>query len=276
MENNFQKDCSDWQAIALDPETPAEQLWALAMRNDTLAVLVAQNPAIPISLIEQLVEEGKPEILRALASNPQTPKEILLPLAEHFPEEFIANPVFDILWHLDPHLKGLSLSALRAFLLNPKTVEWAWLLVPDREQNIFKYYPSSNLDNLRTLWYTLKDVAVSPETPLSVLTRLLEFTKEIIAKHIHGKGYVAFSPPNRIRGLSFSIQGSIGSRTDIPVELLCQWAQDKDRCYSGVRRGIATNPNCPLFLLEELLQDPRDNVRWAAAESLKLRIQTPS
>lgn len=274
MENNFQKDFSEWQAIALDPATPAEELWALAMRNDRFAVLVAQNPAIPISLIERLVEEGKPEILRALASNPQTPKEILLPLAEHFPEEVVANPVFEILWHLDPHLKDLSLSALRALLLNPKTADWAWFLVPDREPNISKYYPSSNLDNLRTFWYILKEVAAAPETPLSVLTHLLQFTKEIVAEHIEGKGYGAFSPPNRIRGLSFKIQATIGARTDIPVELLCQWAQDKGRRCSGLRKGIAKNPNCPIFLLEELTRDPRENVRCAAAENPHLPIQS--
>lgn len=274
MANNVQKDFSELQAIALDPKTPAEELWALAMRDDTLALLVAQNPAVPISLIGRLAEEGKPEILRALASNPQTPKEILIPLAEHFPEEVVANPALQILWHLDPHLKDLPLSALRALLLNPKTVEWAWFLVPDRERNISKYYPSSNLDNFRTLWYTLREVAAAPETPLSVLTNLVQFTKEVIIKHIHGKGYTAFSPPNRIRGLSFSIQGIIGARADIPVELLCEWAQDKGRWYSELRRGIARNPNCPIFLLEELIHDPRDDVRYEAAVNPNLPIQS--
>ncbi|WP_460192560.1 variant leucine-rich repeat-containing protein [Thermosynechococcus sp. FA-CM-4201] len=271
MADSFQKDCSEWQAIALDPKTPAEQLWALAMRNDALAVLVAQNPAIPISLIERLVEKGKPEILRALASNPQTPKEILLPLAEHFPEEVFANPVLEILWHLDPDLKDLSLSALRALLLNPKTADWAWFLVPDRERH------SGNLDDLRTLWFTLKEVAAAPETPLSVLNHLLNFSKEIVAdrlNYIDNKSYGIFSPPNRIRSLSSRIQETIGARTDIPVELLCQWAQDKDRCCSGLRKGIAKNPNCPIFLLEELIHDPIDSVRCAAAENPNLPIQS--
>lgn len=99
---------------AVDGNTSAAQLQALAQQNPELARLVAQNPNTTPNLLRQLAKREDPAIREAVASNPSTPTYELLELGAEFPKQVLANPVFSRLLLDEPDLpQKMPLPSLR-------------------------------------------------------------------------------------------------------------------------------------------------------------------
>lgn len=89
-----------------DPATPGAQLALLIGRSVKWDRLLAAHPNATSETLTKLAKTGDRQTRRAVAMNPQSPKDILLNLAPTFPGEFFLNPVFDLLLLEDPNLLG--------------------------------------------------------------------------------------------------------------------------------------------------------------------------
>ena len=74
----------------------------------------AQNENTPPEVLAKLSKSKDREILRLIASNPNTPVEILEKLGEEFPDEIVANPIFNLLLLENPESRFILLSLARA------------------------------------------------------------------------------------------------------------------------------------------------------------------
>ncbi|MEH1934639.1 MAG: hypothetical protein V7L14_13150 [Nostoc sp.] len=85
---------------ATNHNTSPKRLRELAAINDELKRLVAANPLAESSLLGELAIQARNnkdvEMQRAIASNPNTPRQWLIGLAYLFPEEFFSNPAYDL------------------------------------------------------------------------------------------------------------------------------------------------------------------------------------
>lgn len=96
--------------IANDPNSPQEQLSALAQQEDD-------------------------EIQRAIAQNPNAPLEVLLSLGERFPEESAKNPSLSLFLLESPQkLREMPNQTALAFAAHPKTPDWLLSLLLDHQE----------------------------------------------------------------------------------------------------------------------------------------------
>jgi hypothetical protein len=81
-------------------QTPEEQSKDIAIPPD---ILTAENPNMEPELLRQLADSDDIAIREAVAANPNTPTEVLLKLAEAFPQQFLNNPVLSLLLLENPN-----------------------------------------------------------------------------------------------------------------------------------------------------------------------------
>ena len=87
-----------------DPATPGADLMPLISRSVRWDRLLAAHPNATGEMLGQLAHATDRLTRRAVAMNPQAPKDVLLKLAPTFAGEFFTNPVFDLLLLEDPNL----------------------------------------------------------------------------------------------------------------------------------------------------------------------------
>src|SRR3954469_1102543 len=80
-----------WQTEAGDPVTSIQRLETLQI-DPSLPILAAGNPATSAHLLEQLARNQDARVRAMVASNPNTPWQLLESLAWEFPHEFLHNP----------------------------------------------------------------------------------------------------------------------------------------------------------------------------------------
>jgi len=96
----------------------------------TLLLEEAKNPRTPPERLRVLASQASPEVRRAVAGNPNTPEEVLLRLAVHFPEEVLGNPVLELLLLVNPNWLAEIPAYARGRLLGhpqapPHFLRWA-------------------------------------------------------------------------------------------------------------------------------------------------------
>ncbi|PAX52799.1 variant leucine-rich repeat-containing protein [Brunnivagina elsteri] len=87
-------------------QTPEEQSEDIVTSPENLAATnlrTAENPNVEPELLRQLAVSDDITIREAVAANPNTPTEVLLKLAEVFPQQFLKNPVFSLLLLENPN-----------------------------------------------------------------------------------------------------------------------------------------------------------------------------
>ncbi len=92
------------QREASDENTSEARLDAIADFSVELARLVANNLATPPKLLRKLSTSQDFVTRRNVATNPNTPIEILIKLANEFPDEFFANPVLNLITIESPQI----------------------------------------------------------------------------------------------------------------------------------------------------------------------------
>ena len=83
---------------AVSENTSGDRLKELAALNNELAEIVASNVAAPPGLLTELVSYTSKAVRKAVTSNPNTPIKTLFKLGEHFPQELLDNPAFELLY----------------------------------------------------------------------------------------------------------------------------------------------------------------------------------
>lgn len=92
------------RSLLNDPATANAALSPLVGRSPKWDRLIAIHPKASGVVLTRLAASVDRQTRRAVAMNPQTPKDVLLKLAPTFPGEFFTNPVFDLLLLEDPNL----------------------------------------------------------------------------------------------------------------------------------------------------------------------------
>jgi hypothetical protein len=90
---------NDPRKMATDASSSSETLRAL-VQDQSLALLLAQNPSAPSDVLEKLSQSKEPEVLQALAKNPNTPQATLFAVGQKYIKEFLENPIVP-LWFLE-------------------------------------------------------------------------------------------------------------------------------------------------------------------------------
>ncbi len=99
---------------ALDKTTPPEKLCQLAKQSPELARLVAKNESADSELLQELAFSSDNITREGVATNPNTPTEVLLKLGAEFPRQLLDNPVFSLLLLENPKLVEEIPIALRS------------------------------------------------------------------------------------------------------------------------------------------------------------------
>lgn len=90
--------------LVKDQATSESQLAPLVGVSVKWDRLLAVHPRASGAILSRLAQSADRQTRRGVATNPQTPKDILLKLAPTFPGEFFTNPAFDLLLLEDPSL----------------------------------------------------------------------------------------------------------------------------------------------------------------------------
>lgn len=92
------------QKQAADENTSPEQLRMLVAQSIEILRLVANNPSADPELLRELASNAFAKILEGVASNPNTPTDVLFDLGQRFPGQLLNNPVFSLLMLENPNL----------------------------------------------------------------------------------------------------------------------------------------------------------------------------
>lgn len=182
--------------------------------RETRLAMAKNAHTSPDSLAQLAIDENA-EIRQAVASNPNTPQDILLKLGKEFPEAIIANPIFNTLLLENPESQFYRLSLARSSTTSVKTLENLAQL-PDEE--------------------ILCAIALNPNTPVAILKQLVQNPPQIYN----------YEDPD---GTEFErLFACIAKNPNTPESILIQLA---DRAGSNIKYALAENPNTPVAILEK-------------------------
>ncbi|KJH72068.1 hypothetical protein [Aliterella atlantica] len=83
---------------------------------------IASNSSSSPALLTELSNNSDFEIRSLVASNPNTPVDILMKLGEEFPDQILENPVFNLLLLEEPDSRFVRLSLARSTKTNPEVL----------------------------------------------------------------------------------------------------------------------------------------------------------
>jgi hypothetical protein len=238
---------------AINAETPVLQLWELAQHSEyTLRQAVAQNPHVPLEILEQLVEDPIDHVVRQVLKNPRTSLKILLQSKEfnqankwrlRFVVAESLKTSVDVLSHLAEDDSEFVRYAISRNPNTPKEIA-AQAGDPNYFQQLLQIGATGNnqkqLENLSTSYSTKirKAVAINPNTPRRVME---VFTQD----------------------RSYQVRRILARNKNAPDTVLETLASDR---YSCVRVSVAANPKTPRTIRVELCQDRDSRVQRVAVQ----------
>jgi hypothetical protein len=218
------------------------------------ALLEATQVTTAPRRLARLATHPAPEVRRAVAANPNTPTQVLLRLAVHFPEEVLRNPVLELLLLENPNLLAEMRPESRDRLLGspacwPEFVRWALKygeeeallalcrnpLLPREALEALQSYPSEKVQQAARLH-------LGSQAEARAEAALLEASTEADSAQLFDALALGLVPP----------------------WLLGRIAQAPDY---ALRQAVAAHPQAPPEILAQLLLDEAEEVRQAAAEN---------
>ena len=263
-------------------KTPSD---ALSEADQQIALLIAQNPATPSHLLERLSQHQEPEVLRALAKNPNTPQEALFVVGQKYTQEFLENPIVP-LWFLEqPDLIGRMPAGLLFRLLEFPLPEM-WLLemaqqAPWHIKSRMVSRPSLSAPVLLLLgksedadlgvrvakhpntppetlaWLLASDhpkvrtaALQNPKTPKAFYQLLVRACGDPDLAELSASGALSREEFERLAQHNFFARVIVANHPESPTELLLALSQD---LHHYVRRVLARHPRLPLEAQHALL-----------------------
>ncbi len=216
----------------------------------------AADPQTPPASLAELATGADLDLRRAIASNPNTPGEVLCTLGADFPEEFLANPALLLLLLAEPNLADrMPLATLRV-LSRYETLPAAILAGAARRGD----------------FQIEQALAANPQTPAPILSDLAEHPSDRVRDaarlHVALAGELAPDADWRDRARLSAIAILKRGRTEpllrpwVPP-LLVEWLATSEAPI--LRETAAKNPVTPGPLLACLAADPVLQVRRAVA-----------
>jgi hypothetical protein len=197
----------------------------------------------------ELAKSNKKIILQAVATNPNTPPNLLAKLFTQYPTQVFRNPALDLL-----------------ILENPQFLE----ILYKQNKSIFNY---QGLPLFFLEWaakHENKDIrvnlAISPFTPVYILEILAcDCNRDVRIKVVKNKSTPSQILCNLIRDRDEGVRLSVLNDIRIPLQYLIALSQDKEYI---IRLSIAKNPRIPISVLQRLLKDSYESIRIAARNNL--------
>lgn len=239
-------------------------------------LMLASNPATSAHLLENLAEDQDEEVRRAVASNPNTPWQVLMQLAWEFPQAFLSNPVAPLQIVAHPEqitLDGQFWDHLLQEAIVP-VVWWNWLRSHPASEvsqmvrlhvqyageapHPFGIIGQEEANDLLTLVELLM-LALSHGVSLPALTsdppasQVLHTGEQIVEEHLHWLIRVADPQVGQV----------VAGNELTPEDVLLILARDKD---AGVQEALAGNRQTPAQVLRRLVYES-GNVRNALASN---------
>ena len=268
--------------------TSAKRLKELA-QDAKLASVVAKNPAAPPDLLAELADSDPKALRKNTMGNPATPYETLMKFASQYPEQLLDNPVFDLLFLENPNLlNDIPESALRSMLRREVCPEsfLRWASKSEDEEVLLAVAmnadtPQEELEALAD--HTNKTVSEAVGLHVNLAGELTESWEDVFQKSVkmeeqsekmedrHALLYGTGLMPEWLvfqRVLPLKVRKKVASNPDTPVELRLELLQQlaKDEKWA-VRREVARNPNTPGELLQQLAKDESSDVRGDVARN---------
>ena len=274
--------------VAKNPAAPPDLLAELA-QDAKLASVVAKNPAAPPDLLAELADSDPKALRKNTMGNPATPYETLMKFASQYPEQLLDNPVFDLLFLENPNLlNDIPESALRSMLRREVCPEsfLRWASKSEDEEVLLAVAmnadtPQEELEALAD--HTNKTVSEAVGLHVNLAGELTESWEDVFQKSVkmeeqsekmedrHALLYGTGLMPEWLvfqRVLPLKVRKKVASNPDTPVELRLELLQQlaKDEKWA-VRREVARNPNTPGELLQQLAKDESSDVRGDVARN---------
>ncbi|HEX9412638.1 MAG TPA: hypothetical protein VF916_03980, partial [Ktedonobacterales bacterium] len=244
---------------AADLETPPQRLELLA-RERTVQRLVAANPATPPDTLKRLRRVANRATRAAVASNPNSPIEVLLELVPEFPLEVLDNPVLPLLTLANPELPGQM-----ARQMTPEA-QCALLRCEQVPRAILKPLATSPDESVRAL--AALHVSLAGEPGPGELVQAEAAFHAALSQVVVGEPQVVFELPGLLSPwflallLDTPCAELIPRCPDAPAEVLLRLARSGSPL---VLVGIAAHPNTPARLLAQLALHTVPEVRLAVA-----------
>lgn len=286
---------------ACNLNTPPEQLRALAAESKELARLVCTNPNAEPNLLRELANKSDYKILSAIASNPNTPTDILWKVGLDFPEEVLSNPVLPLLLLENPNLiEQIPDKTLESFLkidvvpdsfikwvvdrkrqddlplaiaMNPKTSKEILDILINNQNITYEFFHTYKnvIDSakLHINWSGEIDADWN-EAAFAIMQNTFFFRISIDLTAY----YVGLIPESLIIKVSRYILVSLASNRNTPIHILEKigehlFLESNDNTIdNSILIALAQNPNTPLNLLERLLGEVDTRCSQAVREKL--------
>lgn len=212
--------------IVQNPKTPTKILIELSKNTNTLVQgAVARNPRIPQELIEELSYQIENwNVLKGIAANPVTPKDIAVRISDHFQAlklEVAQNNTMMPQWWLDREAKNEDYRVRSAVARNTTTsAKTLASLVNDEDSEVRLH------------------VAENENTPVTALKKLAD-------------------PSERYA----SVRATVATHPKVTTEILELLSNDED---SEVRYRVLHNPKTRKNVIEKFLTDKDQTIVTAA------------
>ncbi len=279
---------------AASETTLCTRLQELALQNIELARVVAANAVTDGELLGELSCSEDRETRQAVASNPNTPTDVLFKLGVEFPQELLDNVVFSLLLLENPNLASDIPEDTLASLLKLATVPDAfieWGLTRKRSQIMFAVAmnPKIGKDALQTLieeagkhWTTARvpkvaslhvnwasEMTAGWEEAAFAVVRKQTSKRDNIEHHLASEPslweigvipetFLTALHPNSLREIARNPEASPHA-----LEMLLS----PKVATKKVRVAIAGNLNTPVHILEKLAGDEDEGVRRTAFQN---------
>ncbi|WP_337868476.1 hypothetical protein [Meiothermus sp.] len=218
----------------------------------TLLLEEAQNPQTAPERLRALASTRSPEVRRAVARNPNTPEDVLLRLAVHFPEEVLGNPLIDLL-----------------LLVNPN-----WLAeIPGYARNRLLGHPQTPPHFLRWAAREGDPVALlallqNPSAPPELVEPLTNHGLPAVAEAARLHGALETSPLERALWWSEADMDYLELRQMVLLGLAPAWIAPRiaGEPDTGLRLALLEQAHLPKEVLAAFLFDEDEAVRRAARQ----------
>lgn len=213
---------------------------------------IAIDPNTDSRLLRQLATEPDAQLRRLVASNPNTPTEILWQLGIDFPEAILNNPIFEL----------LQLEHLQLVAEIPHPTLTSMLQCECVPKNFMEYAVESQD---YSLWLA---VAYNPHTPSALLENLARKSRSQDRELIRAVAAHPHTPPHllaEIIDISGSVAQIVAENVCTPItvleQILYKYAQTSDPTFTTL---VALHPHLNPRLLMKMYLAPNES----AARSL--------
>lgn len=237
-------------------------------------------------MLEELSGDENRDIRLLVASNPNTPAEVLFELSEEFPEAVTANPIFDILILENPGSGSIRLCLARSSSTSQETLARLSDTLKFEDERICRAIarngntPIHLLEKLASWepededngygdegWLVHKYVALNPKTPLSLLEKLAKHESYNVRKAVVKNPKLSVSTLEKLAGDEVSyVWKAVAKHPKTPISVLKKLA---DNIGDELREKMGKYPNSLALILKELTDDDTSKVLQAIIEDSK-------